>query len=238
MTAISEDTFKDKAPQLYEALISKISAIKDDEAFKKTMLSLVEESESLLSANKVTKALQKYLQAVEAMEKAAVSVHEEPLANKLFVCEVAYMGILLLVGYVTYKWPHFFLWDGLINLHTQTAWFGALGGVTIALYGVYSHVQARDFDPRYKLWYVSKPIVGGIFGWFVYLLYYIGLISAQGISNTQIKTPELPFAIAFLAGFSERFTIKIIDRLMAVLTTWEEKTSPASAAKTAGGKKP
>ena len=32
-----------------------------------------------------------------------------------------------------------------------------------------------------------------------------------------ISRPELPFAVAFLAGFSERFTIQLIDKLMSVL---------------------
>lgn len=39
--------------------------------------------------------------------------------------------------------------------------------------------------------------------------------------------PEMAFLIAFLAGFSERFTIKMIDKLMSVLTTYESKSSPA-----------
>lgn len=101
---------------------------------------------------------------------------------------------------------------------------GALGGITVAIYGIYSHVQKRDFDPRYKLWYICKPIIGGIFGWFIYLIYFLGIISAQGMDEAAIRKPELPFIIAFLAGFSERFTIKIIDKLMNVLLSWEEKS--------------
>jgi hypothetical protein len=37
-----------------------------------------------------------------------------------------------------------------------------------------------------------------------------------------INNPELAFLIAFLAGFSERFTIKTIDRFMTVLTVGED----------------
>jgi hypothetical protein len=114
--------------------------------------------------------------------------------------------------------------DDPIGMHLQTVWFGALGGVTIAIYGIYEHIQLRDFDPKYELWYICKPLIGGIFGWFVYLIYFIGLVSVQGI-DIKIKTPELPYVIAFLAGFSERFTLKMIDKLMGVLTTWQEKPS-------------
>jgi hypothetical protein len=110
------------------------------------------------------------------------------------------------------------------NMHLQTAWFGALGGIAIAIYGIYEHIRLRDFDPKYELWYICKPIIGAIFGWFVYLIYFIGLISVQGIDieKVKIKYPEFPYLIAFLAGFSERFTLKMIDRLMEVLTTWKE----------------
>jgi hypothetical protein len=86
------------------------------------------------------------------------------------------------------------------------------------------------------LWYICKPVVGAIFGWFVVLVYYVGLVSAQG--QADVKTPQVTYAIAFLAGFSERFTIKTIDRLMTVLTGEEDKDKdkgpsqpPASAPK-------
>jgi hypothetical protein len=41
----------------------------------------------------------------------------------------------------------------------------------------------------------------------------------------KMARPEMAFLIAFLAGFSERFTIKMIDKLMSVLITWEDKKS-------------
>ena len=117
------------------------------------------------------------------------------------------------------------MWKGLVEYPLQTAWFGALGGITIAIYGIYEHIQLRDFDPKYELWYMCKPLMGAIFGWFVYLIYFIGLISVQGLDSTNINHPELPYLIAFLAGFSERFTLRLIDRLMEVLTTWRENPS-------------
>jgi len=116
---------------------------------------------------------------------------------------MGYLVILLLLGYVTNKWPTFTLWrelmTGPIIMHLQTVWFGALGGITIAIYGIYEHINKRDFDPTYELWYICKPVIGGIFGWFVYLIYYLGLVSVQGYKG-DIQTPELPYLIAFLAG--------------------------------------
>jgi hypothetical protein len=83
-------------------------------------------------------------------------------------------------------------------------------------------MAAKDFDASFKLWYICKPIIGCIFGWFMFLAYYVGLVSVQGASP-DVKNPQVPYAIAFLAGFSERFTIRIIDRLMTVLTAGDDK---------------
>jgi hypothetical protein len=51
----------------------------------------------------------------------------------------------------------------------------------------------------------------------------VGVISAQAGTTVDIKSPELSYLIAFLAGFSERFTIKTIDRFMTVLTAGDDK---------------
>jgi hypothetical protein len=51
-----------------------------------------------------------------------------------------------------------------------------------------------------------------------------------------VNVPQVTYAIAFLAGFSERFTIKTIDRLMTVLTVGEDtsKTKDKDKPKVAG----
>ncbi len=187
---------------------------------------------TLYSKNQSDEAWGVCREAQVKLEIAELSKENEPLAWKLLWLELGYLAVLLLLGYLVYRYPDFVLWKNFAkSLNIQTAWFGALGGVTIGLFGVYSHVQARDFDPKYLLWYISKPVMGAIFGWFVFLAYYLTLLSVQGPQEGGIKSPTLPFAIAFLAGFSERFTIRIIDRLMTVLTTWQEKTTPGPGEK-------
>ncbi|MGB8656492.1 MAG: hypothetical protein WCE90_01740 [Candidatus Zixiibacteriota bacterium] len=228
MSDMDETEFKQRAPELFKELKERAEGLKDIEAVVDEMVKLISEAESFFNKENVTASQDKYREALRRIERAEMSLRSDSLAWRLLWLELGYLVSLLLLGYLTYRWPLFRLWNGLINLSIQTAWFGALGGVTIAIYGIYNHIQTRDFDPKYKLWYICKPIMGGIFGWFVYLIYFIGLISVQGIQNVEIHTPEFPFAIAFLAGFSERFTIRMIDKLMAVLTTWEEK--PADGA--------
>jgi RsiW-degrading membrane proteinase PrsW (M82 family) len=230
---VKENEFKGKAPELFKELKERVRHLKETGAIVNEILKIIDESESLLNSNP-EESEKKYDEAQSKIETIEISHRAKPLAWRLLWIELSYLVLLLLLGYFTYKWPHFVLWDGLMDdpiaMHLQTVWFGALGGVTIAIYGIYEHIQLRDFDPKYELWYICKPLIGGIFGWFVYLIYFIGLVSVQGI-DIKIKTPELPYVIAFLAGFSERFTLKMIDKLMGILTTWQEKPSGGGSQK-------
>jgi hypothetical protein len=216
-----ESTFIKDAPDLFDKLEATMKALKDTEYSAAVIDKGIAEAKNLLQSGKAAEAEQKYTETKILVERAEASIRAEPLAWKLLWIELAYLLLLLFLGYLTHKWPAYWLWAGFVTLHSGTAWFGALGGVAIGVYGIYGHVQARDFDPKYELWYICKPIMGAIFGWFVFLVYYVGFVAVQG--TVDIKNSLVLYVIAFLAGFSERFTIKIIDRLMQVLTTWEEK---------------
>ena len=180
----------------------------------------IHQAQELVKANKVADAQAIYVKAAAATDRAEASLRSEPTAWRLLALETAYLMLILALGYLVKRYPDNWAWAGLVGLSAKAAWFGALGGVTIGIYGIYSHIAAKDFDASFRLWYICKPIVGAIFGWFVVLVYYVGLVSAQG--QADVKTPQVTYAIAFLAGFSERFTIKTIDRLMTVLTGGDE----------------
>lgn len=227
---VKENEFKGKAPELFKKLRDRVRHLKEPEGIVNEILKLIDESESLLN-NNPEESEKKYDEALSKTETVEISHGAIPLAWKLLKLEIGYLVFLLLLGYVTYKWPDFVLWKGLVEYPLQTAWFGALGGITIAIYGIYEHIHLRDFDPKYELWYICKPLMGAIFGWFVYLIYFIGIISVQGLDSANINHPELPYLIAFLAGFSERFTLRLIDRLMEVLTTWRENPSDDTSKK-------
>ncbi len=224
-----KNEFKDKAYELVKSLKEKVRNLKEPEFVTGNISVQIKEIEDLLNSGHYQEFEEKYEEVVQRIETIEVSQKSIPLARKLLWIELFYLFFLLLLGYCTFKLPDFVLWNSFLRdpvlLHLQTVWFGALGGITIAIYGIFQHTQARDFDPKYELWYICKPIMGGVFGWFVYMIYFIGLVSVQGFDSVKIHTRELPYVIAFLAGFSERFTLKMIDKLMGVLTTWEEKKS-------------
>jgi hypothetical protein len=230
MMKMNETEFKTKADELFKEIENKARNLKEGHTpFIERILTNIEEAKSLFRDGKIPESFKKYNEVLIDIQKAEASIGAEPLVRKLFCIEITYLIILLLLGYLTFKCPNFSLWRDLINIQIQCVWFGALGGVTIAFYGIYTHFQARDFDPKYSYWYYCKPIMGGIFGWFIYLIYFVGLISVQNLSEAKIQNPQVPFVIAFLAGFSERFSIKMVDKLMSVLTTWKEKTGESKS---------
>lgn len=211
---MNESEFKEKAFELFNGLRKRANSLKEKEGFIEEISKLIDDAQSSLGSGDIKTSLKKYYEA-----QGRINSKVNPLAWKLFYMEIGYLVILLILGFITCRWTDFIFCYGDIEMHLQAVWFGTLGGVTIAIYGLYFHIQERDFDPAYQLWYICKPIIGGIFGWFVYVIYYIGLISVQGIQDVKVQIPLFPFALAFLAGFSERFTIKMIDRLMAVFLT-------------------
>lgn len=222
-----DSTFEHEAPELFSKLEAMMKALKDAEYAAAVIDKGITEAKRLLAGGRAAEAEQKYTETRILLERAEASIQAEPLAWRLLWIELAYLVSLLSIGYLIHRWPDYSLWAGLVTLHVRTAWFGALGGVTVGLYGLYSHVQARDFDPKYELWYICKPVMGAIFGWFVFLVYFVGLAAVQGTADP--KNTAVLYVIAFLAGFSERFTIRIIDRMMQVLTTWEDKSSGTSS---------
>lgn len=185
-------------------------------------------TKALLAAGNVAEAAQKSSEAKILIEQATASNKAAPHVWELFWLELGYLLLLLAGGYAAHLLSAFQSLAVTTKDPLQAAWFGALGGVTIGLFGLYSHVQARDFDSKFTLWYVCKPIMGGIFGWFVFMVFYVGLIAVG--TQTANANPLLLYLVAFLAGFSERFTIKIVDRVMQVLMTWEDKPQNSTGA--------
>jgi hypothetical protein len=204
-----------------DKLEARINGYAEKGAYFAGISAQIKDARDQVQAGKLVDAQATYGAAVAATLRAEASLQAEPMAWKLLGLEAGYMALIFALGYLVIRYPDYWLWVGLIGLNAKAAWFGAIGGVTIGIYGIYSHIAAKDFDASYRLWYICKPVVGAIFGWFVVLIYYVGLVSAQG--QADVKTPQVTYAIAFLAGFSERFTIKTIDRLMTVLTAGDDK---------------
>jgi hypothetical protein len=88
---------------------------------------------------------------------------------------------------------------------------GGIGGVTAVFFGLYRHASIRDFDAGFLLWYYFKPAIGIVIGPIVYLAGMAGLLATTGSAN--ITSHHLLLIAAFAAGFSERFSLSLIDKI-------------------------
>jgi hypothetical protein len=93
---------------------------------------------------------------------------------------------------------------------------GLLGAVLISLYGLVKHYTAGNLDRSYVIWYWCKPFIGALSG-AVAAIPFLGGIFIFNISDrTPIMVTSIA-SVAFLAGFYERYFLKLIDRLGEVV---------------------
>ena len=79
------------------------------------------------------------------------------------------------------------------------------------------------FDRAYVIWYLLKPLLGAIMGVIAVLIVQAGFFALQG--DLEIKHPTSLLVLAFIGGFSERFFIQTIDRVITSLLGGEKSAS-------------
>ena len=105
-------------------------------------------------------------------------------------------------------------------LWNTMAW-GGIGGVIGAFYSLYWHAALKkDFDKQYIMWYIVQPVIGLLIGGLVHLLIGAGFLTVMSkVSTTSdVILSALPYAVACIAGFRQRFILEIIDRIIQLLT--------------------
>jgi len=142
-------------------------------------------------------------------QKGTGSNHSE---LKLFWLALGYEIFLLLgVGFVSWK-----LWNKpdpiIMYVPVYVLEWGAIGGAANVLYKLLSKPD-RERLLDLPVLAVVKPVVGAVFGAVAFFAAQIGLliISKSTAGNTN---NELLSLVAFVGGFSDRFTLDVIDRLI------------------------
>ena len=147
-----------------------------------------------------------------------------------------YVGwVLLLVGIGS--WMKFLETTGHPDFFFGVAYWryalmGALGGMTVAIWGLSVHSVSLDFDRAFTVWYWLKPLLGGVMGMIVVMTAQAGLLAVQGQGAlpSSASGRMILYILAFLAGFSERFFVGIIDRVMtALLNSGQSASTPKAA---------
>jgi hypothetical protein len=110
--------------------------------------------------------------------------------------------------------------------------WGAAGSLGAILYRFYTEHRRIRFAAEFR-WLIARPIIGIIMGAVVYLALTSGLTLLQtsqpidigtGSTSTTAHNPAF-WIIAFLAGFSDKFYLGVIDLLVARTVRSEETRS-------------
>jgi N-acetylmuramoyl-L-alanine amidase/IPT/TIG domain len=97
-------------------------------------------------------------------------------------------------------------------------WFGALGAVLISLVGVTEH--RRDWDPTYRFWHWSRPLLGASFGSISVLIFQAGILAvgtAPAATPSNVPKNLLFYLTAFVVGYREETFRDLIKRLSDVI---------------------
>lgn len=138
----------------------------------------------------------------------------------LFVLELGYAATLVLLAVV---YAHC---SGFRNLIPDPAgpvplgvpWWGALGGVTISLTGIFRN--RRRWDTSYHAWHISRPVLGAIVGAVGYLIFIAVLRSTGAEIGPNNETGRATFyLVAFLVGYREAIFRDLLKRAADVLFT-------------------
>jgi hypothetical protein len=90
----------------------------------------------------------------------------------------------------------------------QWAFVGGMVGVLYRL-----AFDRTDFQGSYALypWIVAKPVVGIVMGALVYFIAVSGELALNG--TTQISNIQFLNVLAFLGGFSDRFSFDLLEEI-------------------------
>lgn len=112
---------------------------------------------------------------------------------------------------------------GINNIFLQLLLFfsGGVGACLYALTVSKRYIVARTFDNKYITHYVNRIIIGLITGFILANIVDASLFN-NSLSNNNILAKITPSLLALLGGFSAEAVIKILNRLVSMITTLVE----------------
>lgn len=136
----------------------------------------------------------------------------------LFWIVIGYsIGLILVIAGLSYL-----LWNRsdprIVYVPVSILEWGFIGGMVGVLYRLsFKQHRHRNESQLYR-WIIAKPIVAIVMGAIVYFLAVSGELALNG--STRINNIEFLNVIAFLGGFSDRFSIDLLNRIVGA-EKWE-----------------
>lgn len=124
-----------------------------------------------------------------------------------------------------------------VSVVYHPALFGVLGAILRAYFTLNKHtVQLHDFDPAHLSWYIMNPVIGGVMGLLMTLVFGAGIVSTVGLGALEQVQPEVvgqyPFllwVLCVVAGYNQNVVLRLLARLLrgAGQAEDEQPTRPA-----------
>jgi hypothetical protein len=238
-TATEEAARKAEVAEAIATLNNHVIALTPGKQFSDQYLDLIAKAQEALSAGQWEAAQKNVWSATFFVNRAIETKKNRKLIITLAFTPLFTFALLFLFERLaTFLFAHDIIASILSAEFFPYLWTGAIGGMTISYWGLVKHTVEMDFDDAYKLWYWFKPLLGAVFGLIAVVIVKAGLVSIQGPApgTTGGEVPNtLPLhIIAFIAGFSERFFVQLIDRVMTALfggsTTAPQPPAPPASA--------
>jgi hypothetical protein len=221
---------KAEADKAIAALNLKAKDFSSSGGFARDYLDLISRAETLAKEGQWAEAHKTIWEATFHLNRAL----ESKAAAQFRKCMGMYYGCWILGLAGIGCWLKLTVGDGSYGCYFGAAYWryvmmGALGGLTVAIWGLSIHSANLDFDRAYSTWYWLKPVLGAIMGLVAVITAQAGLLAIGGQASLPASgNGKLAlYILAFLAGFSERFFIGIIDRVMTALLSGGQSPSPS-----------
>ncbi|HEX9830386.1 MAG TPA: hypothetical protein VGA94_01760 [Thermodesulfobacteriota bacterium] len=89
------------------------------------------------------------------------------------------------------------------------AW-GVVGGILRGLWNLWNNVNRGSYRHVWRIWFISAPFIGGIFGGIIYLTVTAGLIVVSEQNSLNVN-PFVVMIFSAIAGFNWEWAVKKLD---------------------------
>ena len=93
--------------------------------------------------------------------------------------------------------------------------WGLVGGILQGLWFLWQHVSDRILRKVWIPWYIFLPLIGSLLGTFAYLVFLAGFVTTSG--GTQIQSEYFIMLLCALAGFSSRWAVETLDKIVDLI---------------------
>ncbi|MGH9100946.1 MAG: hypothetical protein ACRDV8_12055 [Acidimicrobiales bacterium] len=151
----------------------------------------------------------------------------------LLPVQLGYLAALVVLALLHFhwSWAHRLFGASLGPVPLAVPWWGALGGITISLTGLFKH--SDSWERRYETWHIARPIMGAIMGSVGYLIFIVVIRSTGASAPTTTGTGGAAFdLVAFLVGYREAVFRELLRKAVDVLLSPGSSSSGPNGATT------